>query len=105
MAPEQSDEGENATKTFSFETVAMILALMEKKGLKLRHQDYMVMSAMDGKRSVSAFENSFRGVRKRAKELLEAMEFVDTTNTPAGKSRNANKAIIDSTSAKEPSRC
>jgi len=60
-------------KTFSAETLALLLAaLMKKEGKPAIAIDYKTMSSLsDGKFTATALEHQFRGPKARARELYE----------------------------------
>ena len=60
-------------KAFSFETVAVLCCIILKNGT-IGGAQYDMMSALDGKRTASAFQHEFRAVLKRAKELKDSMD-------------------------------
>ena len=69
-----------ANETFSFDTVAVLVANLSKKGMTLGMKDYAQMAKLDGKRTASSFDHGFRKVKARARELLaEAGEDVEET--------------------------
>jgi len=58
-------------KTLSAETVAMLLAsIMKKDGKNTIVVDYKFMSSLSGL-SASALEHQYRGIRARARQLLD----------------------------------
>ncbi|TKA71685.1 hypothetical protein B0A55_07683 [Friedmanniomyces simplex] len=59
-------------RTFSFSTVAVLVATMEKAGVKLNTKTYELMARLDGSRSASSFDHGFRKVKARARELVAA---------------------------------
>lgn len=86
MPPKEKAE----VQTFSFETMACVLAVMDAKGATLGTKAYELMATLDGNRSVSAFQHQFRAVRHRGKEL--ASELTGETATPAPKTPKTPKA-------------
>lgn len=82
MAPE--------AQTFSFETVAaLVAAVIEAEG-NIGTKHYEMMAAVDNSRTASAYEHQFRKVKARAKELL-AQKGVTTPSTPARKTTTKSK--------------
>lgn len=65
MLPKEKAEAQ----TFSFETMACVLAVMDGKGATLGTKAYELMATLDGNRSASAFQHQFRAVKHRGKEL------------------------------------
>ena len=59
-----------SNETFSFDTVAVLVANLSKKGVTLGMKDYTQMAKLDGKRTASSFDHGFRKVKARARELL-----------------------------------
>ncbi|KAK1069347.1 hypothetical protein LTR74_004913 [Friedmanniomyces endolithicus] len=58
------------TQTFSFETVAVLVAALEKGGVKLGMSHYTLMASLSGgSRSASSFDHGFRKVKARARKL------------------------------------
>ncbi|TKA30587.1 hypothetical protein B0A54_15172 [Friedmanniomyces endolithicus] len=58
------------TQTFSFETVAVLVAALERGGVKLGMSHYTLMASLSGgSRSASSFDHGFRKVKARAREL------------------------------------
>jgi len=90
-------------KSFSFETVAVLCCIILKNGT-IGGAQYDVMSALDGKRTASAFQHEFRAVLKRARELKESLdeEGVPPPVTPkkARTGSDANKKTPKSTTKK-----
>ncbi|GAB7342521.1 hypothetical protein MBLNU457_g0708t1 [Dothideomycetes sp. NU457] len=80
-------------KSFSLEIVAVLCAAIQANGGTIGNKHYELMSAIDGKRTASAFQHQFRDVLKRAREIKDML---GTTTikpvTPAPKrSRNATQ--------------
>ncbi|KAI7489141.1 hypothetical protein KC351_g1559 [Hortaea werneckii] len=75
---------EKEKKSFSFETVATIVAALQSQGKALGNKEYELMAELDGTRSASSFEHSFRSVKKRAQEISKK-----------GATKNAGKASAD----------
>lgn len=75
---------EKENKSFSFETVATIVAALQSQGKALGNKEYELMAELDGTRSASSFEHSFRSVKKRAQEISKK-----------GATKNAGKASAD----------
>ncbi|KAI7544313.1 hypothetical protein KC331_g6886 [Hortaea werneckii] len=71
-------------KTFTFETVATVVAALQSKGKTLGNREYELMAELDGTRSASSFEHSFRAVEKRAQEISQN-----------GASKNGGKASTE----------
>ncbi|KAI7247541.1 hypothetical protein KC343_g6552 [Hortaea werneckii] len=71
-------------KSFSFETVATIVAALQSQGKTLGNREYEMMAGLDGTRSASNFEHSFRAVKKRAQEISKK-----------GASQNGGKASAE----------
>ncbi|RMY72030.1 hypothetical protein D0863_04768 [Hortaea werneckii] len=71
-------------KSFSFETVATIVAALQSQGKTLGNREYEMMAELDGTRSASSFEHSFRAVKKRAQEISKK-----------GASKNGGKASAE----------
>lgn len=74
-------------QTFSAETVACLLAVMEKAGVSVGLKHYELMAKLDGNRTKSSFEHQFRKVKARGKELQGELSDV-ATPTKAGKAKN-----------------
>ena len=65
------DKKKDNDQTFSFETVAVLVAVLKEKGGTLGMKEYTQMSSLDTSRSASGFDHLFRKVKARATELLE----------------------------------
>lgn len=65
------DKKKDNDQTFSFETVAVLVAVVKEKGGTLGMKEYNLMSSLDASRSASGFDHLFRKVKSRATELLE----------------------------------
>ncbi|KAF2229326.1 hypothetical protein EV356DRAFT_493992 [Viridothelium virens] len=82
MSPQVAPKSD---KTFSFDTIAVLLAVMESHSVKLGSKHYQMMSALDGKRGYNSFQHEFREVKKRAAELAAQLkageEFVPVDKT------------------------
>jgi len=85
MAPKEKAEGQ----TFTYETMACVLAVMEANGATLGNKAYELMSKLDGERSASAFQHQFRAVKNRGKELVASLQ---DGATPAKTPKSAKKA-------------
>lgn len=70
MPPKEKAE----TQTFTFETMACVLAVMDAKGATLGNKAYELMAKLDGNRSASAFQHQFRAVKNRGKDLAAELE-------------------------------
>jgi hypothetical protein len=86
MPPKEKAE----VQTFSFETMACVLAVMDAKGATLGTKAYELMATLDGNRSASAFQHQFRAVKHRGKEL--ASDLTGETATPTPKTPKTPKA-------------
>ncbi|KAK5738303.1 hypothetical protein LTR17_006022 [Elasticomyces elasticus] len=75
--------GDASAKTFSFETVAVLIALMDKAGVKLGPVNYQLMASLDGQRTASSFDHGFREVKRRAKEIAVQAGGASNGGTPA----------------------
>lgn len=94
---------EKNTQTFSFDTVAVLVAVIKDKGGSLGMKDYERMASLDGSRGASGFDHLFRKVKSRANELLEANGAAPATprkKTPA-KAKNGTPATGASTGGKK----
>lgn len=93
------------TQTFSFETVAVLVAVLKDKGATLGMKDYELMASLDGTRSASGFDHLFRKVKGRANELLEAKGKGGAVSTPTkkgnGGSKNGTPATSETKSGKK----
>lgn len=98
---------EKNTQSFSFETVAVLVAVLKDKGGNLSMKDYEQMAALDGTRSASGFDHLFRKVKSRANELL-AEKNGTAPATPKkkanGKGKTGTPATGESTGAKKRSK-
>ena len=81
-----SENTGKAGKTFTFDTIAVLLAAMENHGVSLGRKDYDLMSALDGKRGPDGFQHEFRAVKKRALELCSEVK-AGKEFTPVKKSK------------------
>ncbi|KAI6796299.1 hypothetical protein KC332_g12612 [Hortaea werneckii] len=72
-------------KYFSFETVATIVAALQSQGKSLGNREYALMAELDGTRTASSFEHSFRAVKKRAQEISKKGASKDGGKTSAEK--------------------
>ncbi|QIW96923.1 hypothetical protein AMS68_002441 [Peltaster fructicola] len=81
-------------QTFSFETVACLLAVLESNKITLGTKHYELMAKLDGKRSHHGFQHQFRKVKARAKELQKELSSTNGTPrpTPTKKSITSAKA-------------
>lgn len=61
-------------RSFTFETMACVLAVLESKGATLSGKAYDLMAQLDGKRTTAAFQHQFRAVKTRAKELAAQLD-------------------------------
>jgi len=95
MAPKEKADAQ----TFTFETMACVLAVMEAKGATLGNKAYDLMSELDGKRSASSFQHQFRAVKNRGKELGAALG----DDAPTAKTPKSTKKAPTSTGKKRGS--
>lgn len=89
-------------QTFSFDTVAVLVAMLMKQGGSVGMAQYERMSSLDGKRTASSFDHQFRKVKNRAKEINAKYEGGDAPSpvTPSGKAK-ASKANMPATGEKK----
>lgn len=78
-----------AGPAFSFETVAVLVAVLKKKGATLGMKDYQLMAELDGNKGAFAFDHMFRKVKAKADVLIASHE---GTDTPTKKTKTANGA-------------
>jgi hypothetical protein len=76
MAKTESDTVAAAGKSFSEDTVAIILMALGTTSISTAQ--YEMMSAMDGQKTVYAFQHQFRSVLKKAKELKQRVDDGET---------------------------
>jgi hypothetical protein len=69
-------------QSFSFETMACVLAVMDAKGATLGTKAYELMATLESNRSSSAFQHQFRAVKHRGKELASQLGGDTATPTP-----------------------
>ena len=69
-------------QVFTFDTVAVLVAVLLKKGVTLSLKEYKLMSELDGKRGAGGFDHMFRKVKTRAKELNEKHDDGDGSPKP-----------------------
>jgi hypothetical protein len=93
MPPKDKAEAQS----FSFETMACVLAVMDAKGATLGTKAYELMATLDGNRSSSAFQHQFRAVKHRGKEL--ASQLGSDTATPTPKTPKTPKTAKKPTTA------
>ncbi|KAK0302601.1 hypothetical protein LTR01_008671 [Friedmanniomyces endolithicus] len=75
------------TQTFSFETVDVLVAALERGGVKLGMSHYTLMASLSGgSRSASSFDHGFRKVKARARELA-GQEAAGTPGPTPGKGK------------------
>jgi hypothetical protein len=84
-------------QSFSFETMACVLAVMDAKGATLGTKAYELMATLDGNRSSHAFQHQFRAVKHRGKEL--ASQLGSETSTPTPKTPKTAKVAKKPTTA------
>ena len=85
------------SQSFDFETIAVVLYAMLETGTGLGEKHYAMMSAIDGKRTKSAFEHQFRKVKARAKELQDQAKKGESVRTPVkGKLRGVGGSAVKS---------
>lgn len=77
-----------STQTFSFDTVAVLVATILENGGNLGAKEFKRMSALDGTRGEHGFNHMFRKVKTRAKEISEQAKG-DNTLTPVKKTKAA----------------
>lgn len=96
----ETNKKETNTQTFTFETVAVLVAVIKDKGGNLGMKDYELMASLDNSRSASGFDHLFRKVKNRANELLEAKNGgagAGAVTTPKKKGGAASKSATPGT--------
>lgn len=95
---------QNNAQTFSFETVAVLVAILKEKSGNLGMKDYELMASLDGTRTASGFDHMFRKVKSRANELLDAKNKgalpATPVKKPAARAKSATPATGKSASEK-----
>jgi hypothetical protein len=76
MAKTAVDNNNDASKMFSADVVAAVLAASGTTSLSMKQ--YEMMSALDGTRTASSFEHAFRAVMAKSKELRARFEAGET---------------------------
>ena len=90
----------NDEPSFSLSTVAVLVALLDEKGVKLGQTSYERMSALDGTRTASSFDHQFRKVKAKAKDIV-AQDKTGEAVTPTPKARGGSKASTPATGEKK----
>jgi len=72
MAKANGDNAASTGKTFSEDTVAIILMALGTTSISMMQYD--MMSALDGQRTASSFQHQFRSVLKKARELKQRVD-------------------------------
>ena len=62
---------DTSSQTFDFETMAIVVYVMQKHNITMGKDVFKMMSAADGKRGPDGFQHQFRHVKKRATEIAE----------------------------------
>ena len=62
---------DTTSQTFDFETMAIVVYVMQKNNITMGKEVFKMMSAADGKRGPDGFQHQFRNVKKRATEIAE----------------------------------
>lgn len=84
------------------ETMAVVLYCVVESGVTLGDKHYQMMSALDGKRSASAYQHQFRKVEAHAKGLQQQAASSSSVGTPVkGKAKGGSKTATPATSAKK----
>lgn len=86
MPPKENKD--TSTQSFSFDTVAVLVATIMANGGNLGAKEYKRMSALDGTRGEHGFNHMFREVKRRAKELNDQAQ-ANGELTPATKPKAA----------------
>ena len=84
-------EKDTANQTFTFDTVAVLVAVILENGGNLGGKEFKRMSALDGTRGEHGFNHMFRKVKERAKQLNEEAKAKGEL-TPVSKSKAAGGA-------------
>ncbi|KAI7235619.1 hypothetical protein KC330_g4181 [Hortaea werneckii] len=78
---------EKDNKSFSFDVMAAVFAVLQKKNVSFGKKDLELMEdlmeGLDTKRTASSLDHAFRPVKHRAKELLEKDGAEDDAKTSA----------------------
>lgn len=83
-----ADKDKDNTQTFSFDTVAVLVATIIENGGNLGAKEFKRMSALDGNRGEHGFNHMFRKVKARAKEITDQAK-ADGDLTPVKKTKGA----------------
>lgn len=87
---------EKDTKSFSFDVMAAVFAVLQKKNINLGKKDLELMEdlmkGLDTKRTASSLDHAFRPVKHRAKELLEKEGAEDDAKTSPKKPKPSKGA-------------
>ena len=92
---------DTAQASFSFDTVAVLVAALYDKGVSIGMKEYKRMAELDGSRGAFGFQHAFRKVTARAKELSSTGPGEGTPEKP-----NKGGGKKDKTNGeKTPKRC
>jgi hypothetical protein len=96
MTKANADGGAAGGKTFSENTVAIILMALGTTSISMAQYD--MMSALDGQKTASSFQHQFRSVLQKAKDLKERVDngetFASVTPTPKKRGRFLSSAAV-----------
>lgn len=89
---------EKDNKSFSFDVMAAVFAVLQKKNVSFGQKDLELMEdlmeGLDTKRTASSLDHAFRPVKHRAKELLEKDGAEDDAKTSAKKPKPSKGAKV-----------
>ncbi|KAI7180624.1 hypothetical protein KC316_g9104 [Hortaea werneckii] len=89
---------EKDNKSFSFDVMAAVFAVLQKKNVSFGKKDLELMEdlmeGLDAKRTASSLDHAFRPVKHRAKELLEKDGAEDDVKTSAKKPKPSKGAKV-----------
>ncbi|KAK5129143.1 hypothetical protein LTR08_003808 [Meristemomyces frigidus] len=94
---------DTTSQTFDFETMAIVVYVMQKHKIPMGKDVFKMMSDADGKRGPDGFQHQFRHVKKRAGEIAEEIangERGTPVVTSKGKGSGGSKAGTPATDAK-----
>jgi len=95
--------------TLPFDTVASLIATLEKEGTIIGKKHYATMAALDanaGMHTLSSFDHQFRQVKARAKELLAMAGDVSTASaTPSSTSKAGKGGKAKASGSSKRSKC
>ena len=93
--------GDKSAQTFTFSTVACLLAAMAESGVTVGQKQYNIMHQIDPSKTVSGYEHAFRAAKAEAKVINDKIAKGEISAEAATGGKKASTPAKKATPAKE----